>query len=304
MHRRRLAFRFLLMIVAVGLLVACGDDDADLDTSADADVDTGAIAPGADGGAADPAGGPAAGATEPFDDLVATAVTVDGASHTIVDGTTLSLQLRGTTFGADAGCNSLGGNYTLDGELAAGATFTTDGVAQTEMACEPAVMEQELWFAQLLVSSPTLQLADDVWVLAGASDLGATTVTFERRAPTSADAPELLGTTWTADGQVTDTGADATVSSPPEGVSPPTFQLDPSGTVAIFDGCTSFVREYELDGERLRMGPIGIRDTAVCSPWQEAFNALFVDADEVRVTMSGATATVTVDGSGFTFRAG
>lgn len=292
------------MIAAVGLLAACGDDDTDLDSGADADIDTGAETPGADGGVADPAGGPAAGATEPFDDLVATEVAVDGAGHAIADGTTLSLQLRAATFGASAGCNSLGGNYTLEGELAAGAKFRADGVAQTEMACEPAVMDQELWFAQLLQSGPTLRLADGTWTLSGDSDLGATTVTFENRVPTAAENPDLVGTTWTADGQIRGSGDDATVSSPPAGVVAPTFRLDPAGTVALFDGCTSFLRDYELDGETLRMGPVGMLDTVGCPPWQAPFHALFVEADEVTVTLSGATATVTVDGSGFIFRAG
>ena len=47
--------------------------------------------------------------------------------------------------GASGGCNSMGGSYVVDGDRLA-----VEQMMTTEMACEPALMEQDQWLAALL----------------------------------------------------------------------------------------------------------------------------------------------------------
>jgi heat shock protein HslJ len=61
---------------------------------------------------------------------------------------------------ADAGCNSMRGGYEVaDGTLNVGV------MAQTQMACDEALMAQEQWLAALLESGPDISLDEDVLTL-------------------------------------------------------------------------------------------------------------------------------------------
>lgn len=89
-------------------------------------------------------------------------VTEGGKPRPLVEGTQLSLSFdKDSRFGANAGCNSIGGRYSLtDGKL-----VITDAT-QTQMACEGR-LEQEGWYTKILESSPSITVDADTLVLEG-----------------------------------------------------------------------------------------------------------------------------------------
>jgi heat shock protein HslJ len=85
-------------------------------------------------------------------DFVSTSV--DG--HEQVEETDIRFSFADGAFTANAGCNTLGGDYTLDGDkLEVGPMFGT------EMACEPALMDQDVWLTEFLTLAPAVSLDDD-----------------------------------------------------------------------------------------------------------------------------------------------
>jgi heat shock protein HslJ len=60
------------------------------------------------------------------------------------------------------GCNSYGASYTKSGN-----SISFEAPIQTEMACEPAAMEQERVFSTLFVESETYRIEDDKLILRG-----------------------------------------------------------------------------------------------------------------------------------------
>ena len=91
------------------------------------------------------------GGSEPLSDTVEgksfTSTSVKG--HDLVPGSTVNLAFQDGTLVAKAGCNSMSGPWT-DGE---GDSVKWSGpAASTQMACDPALMEQDQWLADLLTA--------------------------------------------------------------------------------------------------------------------------------------------------------
>jgi heat shock protein HslJ len=97
---------------------------------------------------------------EELDGHTFVATSVDGRE--LVAASELTLAFEDGRISAMAGCNTMNGSYTIDdGALEVGA------LAQTAMACEDALMDQDQWLASFLESSPTVALADSVLTLTG-----------------------------------------------------------------------------------------------------------------------------------------
>lgn len=147
---------------------------------------------------------------------------------------------------AHAGCNSMGGSVAIvDGRL------VLDGLATTEMACDPALMDQDAWLAGFLdgaavtVAGDTLTLAKD-----------AVTLTLLDREVADPDRP-LIGTRWVVDGLV----AGEAVSSVPAGVvASLVFAAD--GRVAVETGCNSGGGAVEIDDATLSFGSLVLTEMA------------------------------------------
>lgn len=222
----------LLVLLAVVALAACGDDDDGPVTAGDAPAapDGQALAP----------------------HYVSVEVTEGGAPRPLVEGTDIQLRFDETTVGASLGCNSMSGTYRLEGDV----LVVEDGLATTEMGCDPPRHEQDEWFAGVLTSRPTLAVdGEDLTVTSGD-----TVVRFVDREVAEPDR-ELVGTAWEVDGFADGDGPDAAAMS--FGVEQPGgVRFEENGFVTGSDGCNGFGfstiegegtdgLRYEVDGDRV-----------------------------------------------------
>ncbi len=77
--------------------------------------------------------------------FLSTSVTEDTKDRPLVAGTRISLQFFAEgRMSAQAGCNHLGGNGTIEDDR-----LVLDEMSTTEMGCDPARMEQDTWLGEL-----------------------------------------------------------------------------------------------------------------------------------------------------------
>jgi heat shock protein HslJ len=171
----------------------------------------------------------------------------DDAPYPLVKGSQIRLTFDEDTIGASAGCNSMGG----DASWSTG-TLVVDTLATTEMACDDALMDQDVWLADLLGSEPTLLLADDTLTLTG----GGTVVVLSDEEVAVPDA-SLTGTTWVLDAIITGDAA----SSVPAGVRS-TLLLKPSGLAIAELGCNNGRGGYRADDGMITFDPIATTQMA------------------------------------------
>jgi heat shock protein HslJ len=226
--------------VAVGalLLAACGDDeDAAGDTTADTSTDT----------TAEPAAG-----DDLQDELDGREfVSSDVEGRELAAGSEIRLSFQGDQISISAGCNTMGGTYTVDdGVLRADQLFTT------EMACEEPLMDQDTWMTGFLAAGSEATLDGDTLTLTGDE----VTITLLDREVAEPDLP-LEGTTWAVDGLVS---ADA-VSSMLAGTN--ATLLVEGDTVSVDAGCNTGSGAAEVDAEAgtITFGPIATTRMA-CEP--------------------------------------
>lgn len=282
---RTSALRLLALgLAAVLALSACGDDDEPVAT---------------DGGS-EP-GGPTLAAA-----YLSVDVTERGEPRPLVEGTQIQLSFDEQRVGANLGCNSLGGSYRLDGDV----LVVDDGLAMTEMGCDPERHAQDEWFAGVLTSRPTLAV-DGATLTVTAGD---TVITFQDREVAEPDR-ELVGTRWEIDGFLEGTGPDGTAMSMAVD-EPGVLELRDDGLVVGSDGCNGFgyatgdggVTEglrHEVAGDRITFSGSPVSEMKACddlAEYVERARAVLagtvtweIDAD--RLTL------VAQDGRGVTYRA-
>jgi heat shock protein HslJ len=209
-----------------------------------------ALAGCADAGSRAGSGGGATG----MDDLsgrtfLSTAVTQDGQPHALVKGSRITLSFDDTAVGAQAGCNSMSGGASLDGGVL---TISGNGLASTEMGCDPPLMDQDTWLAGILTSGPTVTLDADALTLTS----GDTVIEFQDKESAEPDV-SLTGTTWTLDsiGDGSGASADGSVSSVPMGVTS-TLAIGGDGSVSLHPGCNTGHGQVEIGEGTLTFGPI------------------------------------------------
>lgn len=159
---------------------------------------------------------------------------VDGPA--LVAGTAIRLNFQNGNVGVQAGCNSFGAPYRIDGStLAVGPIVTTD------MGCQPNLMAQDQWVAGLL-SGATIALDGNTLTLSR----NGIRVTFLDRVVADPDRP-LIGTRWVVDGLING----GVASSVPVGLTASILLSDTSadvetgcntggGRVTISDGTITF----------------------------------------------------------------
>jgi heat shock protein HslJ len=180
--------------------------------------------------------------------FLSTAVTQNGAPRQLVEGTRIRLRFGEGRLNADAGCNQLSGEYTVDGTALA-----VGQLAMTEMACMPAARaEQDTWLADLLGSRPTISLNGDTLVLTGESSQ----VTLLDRQVADPDRV-LVGPRWRVE---TIIKGDVASSTPGEAESHFTFGA--GGRVTGSTGCNQFSGAYQATADTLIFSQVGMTKEA------------------------------------------
>lgn len=151
----------------------------------------------------------------------------------------------------NAGCNQFGASYTL-----AGNKLTVSQAMSTAMACpDPAIMAQEAAFLDALSKAATYQVtANKLEIKDGA---GKTILTFTALPPTA-----LVGTTWLANG----------VNNGRQGVEGIVAGVEMSavfgadGKVTGSAGCNTFNATYQVNGDKITIGPAATTRKACPQP--------------------------------------
>lgn len=197
------------------------------------------------------------GSLAPVDDaavLVGRAFVSTGSTgHDLVPGSKVRLDFGdGSRLGIQAGCNSMGGPYTItDSTLA-----ITGPMMQTEMACEAPLMAQDTWIAgfvdgaAMTFDGTTLVLAKD-----------GVTLTLVDEKVANPDRP-LEGTTWVVEGLV----QNQAVSSVPAGLTSTLVFADGKVTYA---GCNRGSGDATVGEATIVFGPIATTRMACPGPSME-----------------------------------
>jgi heat shock protein HslJ len=168
--------------------------------------------------------------------------------HALVAGTRVSLAFTGDgRLVATAGCNTMSGQVEVrDGTLA------VDGLATTEMGCDPPRHEQDDWLAKTLGAGPRWRLDGATLTLTS----GDTTLVLTDREVADPDRP-LADGTWAVDTLVDGQTAAST---------PATATLEfRDGKVDIFGGCNEGSADYTPTGDTIRFGLAAMTRKA-CEP--------------------------------------
>lgn len=280
--RRQTGVRIILLLL-VGLLAlaGCGGDDEPVTAGA----------------------GP--GGTPLADEYVSVEVTAGGEPRPLVEGTEIRLRFDDDQLSASLGCNQLAGSFRIDGTR-----LVVDGLSSTEMGCDPALHEQDQWFADFLTSGVQLLTSGDELVI----NDGYTAIVLRDAEVAEPDLP-LLGTTWEVEGFAD--GQDPGDSAMTFGVAEPgRVRFEDSGFVTGFDGCNQFGTgqapgeptdglRYEVDGDQLTLSGTPVTTEVACPDLTEYVDRFWdvltgtvtwsVDGDQLRL--------VGEDGRSVTFRA-
>ena len=221
-------------------------------------------APGAAGAAAQPTAAPGAAQTAPAGK---TSQTLEGPvwklqSYTNAQGQTaqavananVTAEFKGGRVTGSAGCNTYFASYKVDGNK-----LTISQAGSTMMACpDPAVMAQEALFLQSLSKAATYQISGDTLTIADAS--GKASATFQATA-----APSLTSNPW--DVISFNNGKQAVVSVNP--AAPMTAVFTADGKVSGSAGCNSYTGGYQVDGNKIKIGPLATTQKACPQPIME-----------------------------------
>jgi heat shock protein HslJ len=254
-----------LLLVATG----CGDSDADSGP-------VGRTVPDLDGTS-----------------WIATGITEHGQPRALVPGSELRVEFDEGNISINAGCNGMGGNYTLSEE----AELRTGTLSGTMMACDQPLMDQDQWLSSTVFAEPLVATLDgDTLTL---SREGLELVLTDREVA----APDMLleGTTWQLDGISTGN----TVSSVPAGTTTPTFVLAADGTVTLHTGCNTGRSTATVSGSTMTLGPVMTTKMACADrAGRETEAAVLAVLDgAVEWSITEKTLTLTKAGQGLVYRA-
>lgn len=258
------------VVLASGLLVAgCGDGDV----SGAGDVDAVTV-PQLDGTA-----------------WQATSITENGTARPIVPGSNLRLEFRDAAISIHAGCNGMGGDYTLStsGELRVG---TLSG---TMMACAPPLMEQDAWLSGTVFAEPLVASGDQSTLMLSREGLE---LVFADRGVATPDA-SLEGTVWQLDG----TRSGDSVASVPSGIVS-TLTLAEGGVVTVDTGCNRGTGTVTRTGDTLAFDQLALTPTTCAddAARQTDSAVLGVLGGDVHWTVTDRTLTLTKGDRGLVYQ--
>jgi heat shock protein HslJ len=216
-------------------------------------------------------------------EFLSTAIVDAGAPFALVPGTRIRLGFGAGDLGVSAGCNHIGGTYRVDG-----GRLVFDGVAMTEMGCDPQRDAQDQWLVKFLTSKPAVQLLGTDLTL----DNGQTVVHLADRTVVEPDL-NIAGPTWTV---VSIIDGD-TASSVPAGATA-TLVFGADGTLEVDDGCNRGSGHWTAEGTGLRLsdivltkmacfGPAGALESAVLAVLNQGSIAVEIKADMLTLQARG-----------------
>jgi heat shock protein HslJ len=220
--------------------------------------------------------------------FLSTAVTKDGEPLALAADTRISLTFADSSISANAGCNTMGGTYTIDDDhLVVGPMF------MTEMGCDPPRMAQDQWLADFLGSRPLVTLAGNDLVLASDE----TTITLLDREIAEPDQP-LAGPTWTLESIIS---GDA-VSSVPVGVAA-ALLFNADGTVQVQYGCNTGGGSYSTEGDTITFEQMVITSMACQPPAAGVESAMLavLNAEAITYSIDADTLTLLAGDNGLQF---
>lgn len=194
------------------------------------------------------------------------------------------------TLGAGAGCNSMGGTWSIDGT-----TLRIEIAQMTEMGCPDDRFAQDDWLIDWLAGGLTATLDGDELLLTGA---GVTMTLLDRE---TADPDRLLeGTTWVLNALELGAGNEGIVSSVPSGVRA-TVQLQ-GGRLDVDTGCNTGSATVALDSDTLTIGPLALTKRG-CEPDAAEVERMMTEVLQgpVRVEVDGRTLRLTGAAGGLMF---
>lgn len=193
----------------------------------------------------------------------------------------ITLQRTADGVGGTAACNQYFAVGTVRGDAIA-----FEQLGQTEMACEPPLMDAERRYLEALARVTTGARQGGDLVLTGPG----VELRFVLRAPV--DAAALVGTVWLLDGLV-DGDAVASVSSD---VTEAELTLEQGGVLRASTGCRMLLGRYELDGDEVVVPELAAE--GACSPELQSMDdhVVAVLGDRFRVTVDGARLSVRSSG--------
>ncbi len=208
-------------------------------------------------------------------------VSVDDQPYSLVKGSELRITFGNRDIGAQAGCNSMGADASWGGGV-----LVVDGksLVMTEMGCDPALMQQDTWIADILTSKPTLSQSGSTLTITSAGTVIVLT-DEELAVPDSS----LTGTVWLLDSIV----SGDTASSVPSGVES-TLELGEGGGLSAQLGCNSGRGSYRVRGNTLTIGTLAVTKKACRPPESEVEAAVlgFLQGD-VSYTIDGDSLNLT-----------
>lgn len=199
------------------------------------------------------ASGPAAPAASQNDGRLAgrtflsVSVTDGDTERPLVAGTRITISFRAQDLSANAGCNTMGGSYRVDG-----GTLVLDGMATTDMGCPNNLGTQDAWLGQFLGSKPSLVLSGTDLALTS----GSVTIKLQDRTVADPDRP-LAGPTWTVESII----SGDVVASVPLDVHA-TLVIHPDGTLDLFAGCNEGGGQWSLNGTTFVIGDLALTKRA------------------------------------------
>jgi heat shock protein HslJ len=210
---------------------------------------------------------------------------IEGAG--LVPDTQVRLTFADGNLNAQAGCNIMGGAYTIEGDR-----LRTTQLSMTEMGCDGPRQAQDEWLAAFL-GNMTFTLDGDRLVLTD----GTVRLTLTDKEVVTPD-QSLEGTLWVLDGIVS---GDA-VSSVPVGVTASITIAN--GRVDVEAGCNMGGGPVEVTADTLTFGPIATTKMACeAGPASVESVVLRVLSGTVDYTIDADVLTLDGGGAGLNFRA-
>ena len=222
--------------------------------------------------------------------FLSVAVTDGGAPRQLVPGTRIRLDFRASELGANAGCNSIGGTYRIEG-----GKLIVEATGMTEMGCDQPRHDQDDWLSEFLSSNPTVRLAGDELTL----ESGSVVVRLLDRRIVEPDVA-LAGVTWTV---VSVISGDA-VSSVPQGVTA-TLLFHADGTVDVNTGCNQGSGSWATVGAGIEIKNVMLTKRG-CDAQTGAMESAvlgLIDAGALAATIQGSTLTLLAGAGGLQLRA-
>lgn len=189
----------------------------------------------------------------------------------LVADSTIVVRFDDGSLSINAGCNTMFGAYTIDGDA-----LIAPVLAMTQMACDPALMEQDTWISALISNDPAFTLDGDTFTITGSDGQ---VITFAEIAD-----QEVEGVRWVVDGLLANEG----VSTVPIGAEASITITDGRATVEA--GCNTGSASVEITETTITFGPLMLTRMACPEPQTTLENAVIaVLGGEVAYTIDGDT---------------